>query len=518
MSNIEKYVVTDLRKMSFTISFSLLLFAAFLAACSTPTVSNDDSEEKSSSEKVVKDSVLSSSKGENLSSSSKGGNLSSSSNMNSDDESSLPSAESTTIPCKTETEDNCEYGELIDERDGKKYKTVKIGYRWWMAENLNYADSVKTPSLLNSSWCFNNEPDSCSKYGRLYTWAAAIDSVKLYRDKSIVCGDGENCSLPDTVYGICPSGWHLPTDGEWNILFDEIGGEGNAGKVLKSQSGWYEDGNGTDGVGFSALPAGDRWESDGDNFDGDGITARFWSDTPRSGWDAYYVSIVFGADTVYMSDRNKDYGFSVRCVKSASSPLSRFRDPRDGRVYTAVSIGSQTWMAENLNYETENSWCGGGNDTMEGDCATYGRLYTWASAMGKREDECGRGYECNLGESNVQGICPDGWHIPKKEDWLLLISNVGGHYKDFAAKLLKSRSGWKSECNGTDAYGFSALPAGYMFYKGYFYGNDKEANFWTDAVENDGGDKAYFMSLNCSNTGLGSYSKDYGISVRCLKD
>ena len=145
-------------------------------------------------------------------------------------------------------------GNLTDSRDGKTYKTVTIGSQTWMAENLNYADSANTPSLKGKSWCYNDSVANCEAAGRLYTWAAAIDSVKLANDASnpLDCGFGKTCGLSGKVQGICPSGWHLPSPAEWKTLFAAVGGQDNAGKVLKSQSGWDENGNGTDAYGFSA--------------------------------------------------------------------------------------------------------------------------------------------------------------------------------------------------------------------------------------------------------------------------
>ena len=75
-----------------------------------------------------------------------------------------------------------DYGSMTDSRDGQIYKTVKIGDQIWMAENLNYADSIKTPSLIGKSWCYANKAENCAVTGRLYTWTAAIDSVKLATD------------------------------------------------------------------------------------------------------------------------------------------------------------------------------------------------------------------------------------------------------------------------------------------------------------------------------------------------
>ena len=275
---------------------TLFMLAAFFVACSTPTISGDDSDELSSySEKVEWND-----------------HISSSLNMSGDDEISSSSIETLATPCKTRVEDKCEYGKITDGRDGKRYKTVKIGDQWWMAENLNYADSVRTPSLLNRSWCYGNVPKNCSKYGRLYTWAAAIDSAKLYKDESIDCGDDKTCSLPDIVQGICPSGWHLPTEMEWETL---VGGRYGDAVLLKSVTGWeaYEGVVNKDVFGFAALPAGLRYNSG--EFTGDGTHANFWS-TSQRGTDngAFWVGISYG-DVVGVGDFNKYHALSIRCIK-----------------------------------------------------------------------------------------------------------------------------------------------------------------------------------------------------------
>ena len=209
---------------------------------------------------------------------------------------------------------NITYGTMTDSRDKKVYKTIKIGGQTWMAENLNYADSSKTLSLLERSWCYNNDSANCVVAGRLYTWSAAIDSAKLYNDKSIDCGHRKTCTLPDTVYGVCPPGWHLPTRAEWDALITEVGGQSNSGIVLKSQTGWFDNYGGTDDVGFTALPVGIR-NYDGDAFDHDAFEAHFWSATEYSSYGAYYMDLDNSYDAI-LSTGNKHYGFSVRCLQN----------------------------------------------------------------------------------------------------------------------------------------------------------------------------------------------------------
>ena len=222
--------------------------------------------------------------------------------------SSAESSSSSKVGCKTETEDNCEYSELVDARDGQTYKTVRIGDQVWMAENLN--------NKVDSSWCGGrtdyNEGD-CSKYGRFYTWAAAVG--KSDED----CGYGKTCGLSGKVRGVCPEGWHLPDTTEWKKLFAVVGGQGIAGKALKSQTGWnwhnYEDksGNGTDAYGFSAIPAGCRSYDGG--FCSENDYAYFWSATEDDRIDAYGNKLDYTTVGAYFRNINKHDAFSVRCVQ-----------------------------------------------------------------------------------------------------------------------------------------------------------------------------------------------------------
>src|SRR5574344_244442 len=188
-------------------------------------------------------------------------------------------------------------GTLTDSRDGQIYKTVVIGMQTWMAQNLNYA--------VDSSWCYWNSADSCSKYGRLYQWAAAMGEGTSYN--SAIFGDSVNHQ------GVCPAGWHVPTIGEWNALATAVGDSGTAGTKLKSTAGWNSSGNGTDDFGFSAFPAGSRYY-DGARHD-DGLLAIFWSATEIDANDAYYRALHYDGAFMDMYYVNKFYAFSVRCVQ-----------------------------------------------------------------------------------------------------------------------------------------------------------------------------------------------------------
>ena len=265
---------------------------------SSVILSGDSHEESSSSSSSSLKSVSSSSKQLSSSSSGKNGD-----------------GWSWNVPKEARLNPEIDYGSMTDPRDGQIYKTVKIGDQIWMAENLNYADSIKTPSLIGKSWCYANKAENCAVTGRLYTWTAAIDSVKLATDADNPqdCGSGKECTLPDTVQGICPPGWHLPGKKEWDTLLTKVGGEATALKVLKSQTGWFHDGNGSDDVGFSALPAGDR--IDNGNFFDIGKLAGFWSASETDYNYAKALNLGYCSNYAALGYYNKSFGFSVRCLK-----------------------------------------------------------------------------------------------------------------------------------------------------------------------------------------------------------
>lgn len=210
---------------------------------------------------------------------------------------------------------------MTDERDGQTYKTVKIGNQVWMAENLNYAymgapydyrdfisDSI--------SWCSNDEEDNCTKYGRLYTWAASMDSVAEFSDNGKGCGFDVECSPTYPVRGICPEGWHLPSRDEWIILLDAVGDRSTSATMLKASEGWDacngKSGGGSDAYLFSALPTGYKGYG---YFTVDGRDAWFWSSSENGSNSAYFVELSHCNKNAILTTLEKYDGFSVRCVK-----------------------------------------------------------------------------------------------------------------------------------------------------------------------------------------------------------
>lgn len=279
---------------------------------SSSSVTQGDVRKSSSSEKSGKssssviESSSSSVKSESTEKSSSSEKLSELSSSSADKVASSSSVVTLAMPCKTETEDNCEYGTLLDDRDGQTYKTVKIGAQWWMAENLNF--------VTENSGCGGGSgttEGNCETYGRLYSWAAAMGKSEEQ------CGYGHECDLASAgsatfIRGVCPDGWHVPTQSEWSDLFAAVGGKSNAGKVLKSQTDWYNGGNGSDAYGFAARPAGSYGDG---RFSGEGNHADFWSSTENGSYGAYDMYLTYARVSAHLYTNDKDYGYSVRCVK-----------------------------------------------------------------------------------------------------------------------------------------------------------------------------------------------------------
>ena len=214
-------------------------------------------------------------------------------------------------------------GWMVDPRDKQLYRTVTIGDQIWMAENLNYRYLGPTADEDSSSFCYQNDPANCAKYGRLYLWSAAMDSAGIIDGNTANgCGYQSDCSLGGNVRGVCPEGWHLPGYEDWETLIVTVDGsitgydrDNTAGSKLRSSSGWNNNGNGTDDYRFSALPAG-YWAdcfSSGHFVEKD-YSAYFWSSTEVDSSHPYNMVLggVF-ADLNY--EGGKCHAFSVRCLK-----------------------------------------------------------------------------------------------------------------------------------------------------------------------------------------------------------
>jgi len=180
---------------------------------------------------------------------------------------------------------------------------IKIGTQTWTTKNLDVTtyrngdaipqvqDATAWSNLRTGAWCYyENNTANGSSYGKLYNWYAVNDPR-----------------------GIAPKGYHIPTDNEWTILTENLGGESEAGTKMKSSSGWKNNGNGTNTIGFAGLPGGYR-NSDG-NFYYGGASGNWWSSSESNASNAWYRNWNDDNGNVDRNNYAKQDGFSVRCLK-----------------------------------------------------------------------------------------------------------------------------------------------------------------------------------------------------------
>lgn len=419
------------------------------------------------------------------------------------------------------------YGEIVDSRDGKVYKTLWYGKYNWMAENLNYdvGDTLH-------SWCAR---DNCNLYGRLYTFALAMDSAKSG------CGFGSVCTVPENFQGICPDGWHLPETKEFYDTFNHTHDD----FLFRADVPKWGDSLYTNVYGLTIFPVGyARFDSFGE------LDMRYW--------DAYFWSAVDANDSManailslqnehgflFMREAKKN-GFSVRCIENyehmgdtlvapSSVKKGEFTDARDGQVYKTVTIGRQTWMAENLNYADSAK-----SPILKGRTAVaranepdsnklYGLLYTWPAAMDSGSQDYSFLNE-HFNQGDFRGICPENWHLPKRSEFNELLNvTIGGTYED--AHALKANVGWY-KFPGDDEYGLSLVGAGWIVTGS----NDPVSSYqgvsamWTaDPVYDVNkvflNSRAYIYTLDERHINYYEYVADTIVyrsnfhSIRCIKD
>lgn len=197
--------------------------------------------------------------------------------------------------------------------------------------------------------------------------------------------------------------------------------------------------------------------------------------------------------------------------------VGSFEDYRDENVYKTVKINDQVWMAENLKFATEYSFCPQG---IEENCEKYGRLYTWTDMMDSLTTLCGYKVTCDAADSSghtiIQGICPEGWRIPNHIDWQTLLEATGD--VDHSGVALRSSEAWDADA-GKDIFQFNVLPTGYRTTDGTFYQYD--ASFWS-TTEKASGTTSYnawgiFIDKDYSAK-LRDFDKRTARSLRCIKE
>ena len=501
---------------------------------------------------------------------------------------------------------------------GQVYNTILIGEQCWLKENLNIGTYINsavemTDNGVIEKYCFT--PSSCDEYGGLYQW----DEMMGY-------------NTTPGGQGICPNDWHIPTDGEWTILTEFLGGWSVAGGKMKEAGTlhWSSPNTGaTNESGFTTLPGGYR-SNNGYFFDALNY-ARFWSSTKYNDYQAWGRNLSFDSDNTERNSYHDIFGFSVRCMKGAPPPVNQPPEPPElplpedgavnqpiepelswdctdpdgdpltydvyfgtvnppplvysgqalttyypgilevnteyfwiivahdnhsnttvgpdwsfttgthtpcpgiptvtyeGQVYNTVLIGEQCWLKENLNVGTMingtvemanngiiEKYCYNDSTT---NCDEYGALYQWNEIMEYVTDTA------------VQGICPEGWHLPTDYEWKILEGTVDSQYpvgdsvwnnyywRGYDAGLnLKSTTGWYPGSNGSGLYSFEAFPCGYLNITGNFSYLTFEAYFWSSSELNLPNTWIRRLGYTNDNVKRTNSDKRHGYSVRCLKD
>lgn len=230
--------------------------------------------------------------------------------------------------------------------------------------------------------------------------------------------------------------------------------------------------------------------------------AQLWVNGASVGTTPFKTTLAFSSHSVKLVNGKKEVNETITVTQGGKtrwefdvaefSSTGIFTDPRDQKTYKYVTIGKQVWMAENLAYEPSNGkYWAYGND--EGKVAKYGYLYDWQTA---------------------KNVCPTGWHLPSDAEWDQLTGFVGSN----KGTKLKAKSGWSSNGNGTDDYGFSALPGGYRYANGTFGYIGYEGYWWSSTEYGPDIVGTRYMRYNYGTVSRSHLSKSWGFSVRCVRD
>jgi uncharacterized protein (TIGR02145 family) len=455
--------------------------------------------------------------------------------------------------------------------DGHTYALVGIGTQCWFKENLrsdNYRNGDAIPgNLTDSQWTStssgaqtvygegtsavydgsSDEVANLAIYGRLYNWYAVNDAR-----------------------GLCPVGFHVPSDSEWMTLEMALGmtsGQANGtgyrgtdqGTQLKASSSDSPPWNGTNSSGFSALPGGIRYNGNGYLFYL-GDRGHWWSSSP-SGSSAWYRYLHSGVSEVIRSDYNYNVraGLSVRCVRDVGLCLDADNDgvcaeneingctdsnatnfnptateedgscvlpglahcggdstvTFDGHTYALVAIGTQCWFKENLRSDNYRN-----GDAIPGNLTDSQWTSTGSGAQAVYNNDpanlatYGRLYNW-YAVTDARGLCPVGFHLPTDNEWTALENALGG--SSVAGTALKSSAADSPPWDGANSSGFSALPGGYRSYAGSFFDLGYSGPCWSSSPS---GSSAWFRSLYSGNSNV-NRANDYvrfGFSVRCVRD
>ena len=436
--------------------------------------------------------------------------------------------------------------------DGYDYPTIQIGDQCWFSENCRYLPSV-SPSSANSStspyyYVYGYEgtdvaaaqaTDNYATYGVLYNWPAVMTE------------------------GICPSGWHIPSDGEWQTMevslgmsiadASSIGWRGtDEGYQMKSTSGWNSGGNGSNSSGFNGLPGGYRYYG---GFVSIGNYGNWWSasESGSSSWgralgydfvnvlrgivnqyDGFYArcvrdytddcGVLNGDNSTCSDDCGVPNGDNSTCLDECGVPngdnstcfISCGNDiEHEGYDYSTVQIGEQCWFSENSRYLPAVSDSYTGSETVP-HYYVHGYEGSNVSDAVLHPNYSTYGVLYNHASAMVGDVCPSGWVVPSKDDFDELSDFLGGI--TVAGEHLKSQSGWTSNGNGTNSSGFTGVPGGYRTEYGGVFALEFKGLWWSATISVTDPDRAHLRDLDYfwNNFQPQVYRFGNGYSVRCL--
>ena len=439
----------------------------------------------------------------------------------------------------------------VVEIQGKKTSTIHIGDQVWMANNVD----VKVPG----SFCYEDKEENCEKYGRLYTWTAAVKlSEKFARE---VAKDSISKRKPK---GICPNGWHVPTSLDFFRLdsyLKDIDDAVGVGTNLRSRTGWKESEDalmGENGFRFDAEAFGAKvYDSPKMNctkvlkgvvpgevagapadtiysdscvadtlwtpfliYDGIGTMTGFWTGTETDYLSAEVRKLKYDDDDFVLDTARKEEAFYLRCIMDPPDDdeiydSSAVHDNRDENRYRTVTIGNDTWMAENLRFAAPGSFC---YEDKDNRCRSYGRLYPWTVAMRLPSDYIDNSLAGGIMDEH-QGVCPDGWHIPTNDEWIALGQNALNMRRGGIGSALKNKEFWARGGAPISAVsGFNALPSGSRMADGEYMELGSSTYFWT-AAGGDGMGGVYWYLVNNKDDFTSAEDFDNAaFSVRCVKN
>lgn len=366
-----------------------------------------------------------------------------------------------------ETHPDATYGEdLVDSRDGNVYKTVYINGLRWMAENLRYVDSNTTINLKGNIVCPEFDIRNCQIGGALYSWTAIMNIDKKWNDADA------SSFINAQHQGICPEGWHVPNDGEWNTLTDPYYNKASdfkASDLFAVGYGYYEN-SPTDKLGFSILPVLDYYY---DNYYDQWLIAVLGGSS-QTEWSGYYSSSALEAYTnssyVLGWSKNMTPNLSLRCVEdyegvqivyiywiskgdwanrkaeyytAENNPSATYGDdlvdPRDGNVYKTVIINEKRWMAEDLRI----------SDRIAEPWLKNGTVLK-CDALQQCHYDAVTTDDSDVTIQLPEKLCPEGWHLPSESEFESLLEG-----NDIYALQMKATIDFPL---ATDATGFSIVP------------------------------------------------------------